>query len=416
MRKPKFRWVLMVLIATVAGMLLTASASSAATSAGSTPAQADHVVKQTEAMYQVPVKKLVSSKSDKPGWGTIQLANGETVPVPQADEKKVMSRAAQEAASPDDTVYGNCGSSSIYVNDKPNDYPVAMKTGFTVYTWATSYYWNASVDGPGYSHVYQSGGFLDFDTSWEGGYQSSQNLSAGFYTANVNFGIAYLWDGDICISLLPSDFEFLTAPAKCLSQRPAGGRVSGNGWIDNTVIDVKHRNITTTPNGPGTRAATATACLRLKLGPGSDATGNITGWQDAQVFARAHGYHPATDNSLARCHLIANILGGKGGILDGGQNNLVPCWQLGTNITARGSTRPSMLTYETMVRTAVGDLAANEAVYFKVTPEYRNSASTIPYAIVMTAEVQYTDGTSSLLFSRVVTNVPDAHPTLNLGN
>lgn len=134
------------------------------------------------------------------------------------------------------------------------------------------------------------------------------------------------------------------------------------------------------------------------------------------MFARAHGYHPATDGSLARCHLIANILGGKGAILDGGQNNPVPCWQLGTNITARESTRPSMLTYETMVRTAIDNLAANETVYFKVTPEYHNDASTIPYAILMAAEVQYTDGTSSLLFSRVVTNVPDADSTLNLGD
>jgi hypothetical protein len=365
-------------------------------------------------MYKVHVKKLVSATSDKPGWGKIQLANGDIVPVPQADEKKVMSRAAQESGTTAGTVTGDCGSSFITVSDKPNHYPVAMQTGFDVYTGAIGYYWNASVGGPGYSHTYQSGGGLDFDSSWRGGYDSSQNLPAGNYTADVNFGIAYLWDDDVCISLQPSDQKFLTAPAKCLlTQRPSGAVNSGGGWIDNTVTAVAHRNITTTPNGPGVRAAKATACLRNIVG-GTGAGGNITGWQDARKFAMAHGYNPDTDNSLARCHLIANVIGGRGI-----QANLAPCWQWGMNRTPENSTVPSMWTYESQVLDDARALGTetDEAVYFVVTPTYKNSASTIPQYVTMTAEVQHTNGTSTPLFtSRVVRNIPDANPSLNLGN
>ncbi|WP_345983794.1 hypothetical protein [Streptomyces sp. DSS69] len=71
------------------------------------------------------------------------------------------------------------------------------------------------------------------------------------------------------------------------------------------------------------RAETAQACLGAVTGAGTDASGDITGWLDAQDFARINS--PST--SLARCHLIANILGGKGQILDGSQANPVPCWQ-----------------------------------------------------------------------------------------
>ena len=77
-------------------------------------------------MRKVRVTKLISNTPDKAGRVRVQLANGAIIPIPQATEKKVMSRAAQEAAHPDGTVYGNCGSSFITLTEKSNHYPASV--------------------------------------------------------------------------------------------------------------------------------------------------------------------------------------------------------------------------------------------------------------------------------------------------
>src|SRR5581483_3969585 len=112
---------------------------------------------------------------------------------------------------------------------------------------------------------------------------------------------------------------------------------------------VPHRNQTDPTSPAGTRAFGAQACLRKTLGKGSVASGDITGRQDAQEFARPYAA-PGTPApyGLARWHLSANILGGKGQTRDGGQDNLVPCWQVGMNTGT-----PSMRTYEMQVKDAV---------------------------------------------------------------
>lgn len=138
------------------------------------------------------------------------------------------------------------------------------------------------------------------------------------------------------------EVEFTTPAAvpqaSCLANPPAGALPSGDGWIRNTTEPVAHVNKTITPIGPaGTRPTMAQACLGKKLGKGKEAAGDPTGWQDAQKFNQDN---PPLVNQ-ARCHLIANILGGPGKIRDGGQNNLVPCWQSGMNTGT-----PSMRTYE----------------------------------------------------------------------
>jgi hypothetical protein len=426
MRRSRFRRILAALIATLAAtaasVLLAVSASSAATT--STPAPASHsnylVTKTTAPMQKVRVTRLVSSKPDKAGRVRVQLANGAIVPISQAVEKKVMSRAAQEAVHPNGVVYGDCGSSYITLSEKPDGNPVAMRTGFTVYTGAISYSWSASVTGPGgYSYDYESGGSLNFDTKWDGGYQSSQDQAEGTYSAAVaSFGsVAVLWDFDICFSGGPTDVKYLTAKAHCLNAMPAGAFISGGGWIENTVKDVAHVNITTTPNGPGTRASTATSCLTNPLGTGSVTNGeDITGLEDAILFRDTNS---TSNDVVSRCHLIANQLGGKGRSDDGGPANLVPCWQYGAN------TGPiSMQTNESDVYTEVTGknpttlqpyLGPEDAVYYVVTPNYHTGDSTIPYQITMTATVQRADGTSEPLFSDVVSNTSSVSG-LNLGN
>ncbi|AOR30992.1 hypothetical protein BFF78_07980 [Streptomyces fodineus] len=199
--------------------------------------------------------------------------------------------------------------------------------------------------------------------------------------------------------------------ARCLESAPAGSLPSGDGWIRNTTEPVAHTNKTTTPPGPaGTRPTTAQACLGKKLGKGSGATGDITGWQDAQQFNAANPPLVAQ----ARCHLIANILGGKGRVRDGGQNNLVPCWQVGMNTGT-----PSMRTYEAEAQKKVAEqsFGANDAIFYQVTPVYRDATSTIPVGVTMSANIERADGTTELLFPNVyITNTQANTGLLNLGN
>ncbi|MER6414967.1 DNA/RNA non-specific endonuclease [Streptomyces humidus] len=197
----------------------------------------------------------------------------------------------------------------------------------------------------------------------------------------------------------------------CLQSAPTGALPSGDGWIRNTTEPVAHVNKTTSPPGPaGTRASMAQACIGKNLGEGSDAEGDITGWQDAQEFARVNS--PGT--GLARCHLIANILGGKGGRRDGGPDNLVPCWQSGMNTGT-----PSMRTYEFAAQTAVANAAfgPNDAIFYQVTPDYRDDTSTIPQGVTMSATIERADGSSQPLFPDVyITNTQRNTGKLNLGN
>ncbi|MFG2571536.1 DNA/RNA non-specific endonuclease [Streptomyces sp. NPDC048481] len=200
--------------------------------------------------------------------------------------------------------------------------------------------------------------------------------------------------------------------APCLANPPTtdGARPSGSGWIRNTTEPVPHVNKTITPMGPpGTRPSTAQACLSRPLGTGKPASGDITGWQDAQKF---EGNVPKTEQ--ARCHLIANILGGPGQIRDGGQNNLVPCWQAGMNTGT-----PSMRTYEAMAQNKVkeGSFGPNDAIFYQVTPVFRDATSTIPTGVTMTATIERANGTTEELFPSVyVPNTKADTGLLNLGN
>ncbi|WP_329219261.1 DNA/RNA non-specific endonuclease [Streptomyces sp. NBC_01485] len=200
--------------------------------------------------------------------------------------------------------------------------------------------------------------------------------------------------------------------AACLANPPSSGVVlpSGAGWIRNTTEPVAHVNKTITPIGPaGTRPATAQACLGQELGDGKRAKGDITGWQDAQKF---EGNVPVTEQ--ARCHLIANILGGPGQIKDGGQNNLVPCWQAGMNTGT-----PSMRTYEAIAQKKVKEpsFGPNDAITYQVTPVFRDATSTIPVGVTMTANIERANGTTEELFPNVfVPNTKADTGLLNLGN
>ncbi|MBZ4320925.1 DNA/RNA non-specific endonuclease [Streptomyces huiliensis] len=402
--------------ATVAATAAAVAFGGTATAATAPPADRGNTVTKSPAertvtsrMTTMRVTGLVSGTPDRAGNVTVRLADGRTLPIPAADKDLVMRRAAQQARTrlkpPEPRP---CGTSWVKLKEKPNHHPVAMETGFVLNAKATGYEWLVTITGPdNYTHQYSKHGNLALRDTWQGGYRSDKDQAEGSYSAVVDPGASYvrLLSGELCLNIEAHDRQHLTKPkAACLKMMQAN---SGNGWILNSNQPVPHRNRTDPASPAGTRATGAQACLGKTLGNGSDPAENITGWQDAQQFAATH---PAK-STLARCHLIAKVFGGKGLVGDGGLDNLVPCWQVGMN------TGPaSMRTFEMEVQKEMKDfpLGDYDAVYYLVTPIYKDEASTIPASVVMSAKVQRADGTEKLLFTNPVFNREASG--LDLGN
>ncbi|MFK4103974.1 DNA/RNA non-specific endonuclease [Streptomyces sp. NPDC019531] len=233
--------------------------------------------------------------------------------------------------------------------------------------------------------------------------------------ADKQFADAQLTEGFADQRVIDADqFEVtFTTPdtgphGSCLDTTPSGSLPNGDGWNLNTTEPVLHVNKTTTPLGAaGARPTQATACLGRNTNKGTAAQGDIPGWQDAMLFRQAN----SSTSGLARCHLIPNVTGGRGI-----QANLVPCWQVGMNTGT-----PSMRTYEAMAQDLIkGDVAffgVDDALFYQVTPVYKDETSTIPVGVTMNANIERADGTTEELFPNVyVPNTQENTGLLNLGN
>ncbi|MER6789380.1 DNA/RNA non-specific endonuclease [Streptomyces sp. NPDC000658] len=200
--------------------------------------------------------------------------------------------------------------------------------------------------------------------------------------------------------------------ASCLSDpAPNGALPNGDGWFLNTTEAVPLVDQTVPTSGPGKRPTQATACLGRNIDKGTGTSDPVTGMKDAEDFKKRNGL----TNGLARCHLIANVLGGKG-TSELTRFNLVPCWQSGMNTGT-----PSMRTYETEAQTMIKDanssLGTNDAIYYQVTPVYKDANSTIPVGVTMTADIERANGATEELFPNVyVTNTLQNTGLYNLGN
>ncbi|MFH8242560.1 DNA/RNA non-specific endonuclease [Streptomyces sp. NPDC018321] len=200
--------------------------------------------------------------------------------------------------------------------------------------------------------------------------------------------------------------------ASCLNDPPpAGSLPNGDGWFKNTTEAVPLINKTAPADGSGQRPTQAQACLGKNTKEGTGTQKYITGWKDAEAYKTANGF---TD-TLARCHLIAKVLGGKGTSAVT-KFNLVPCWQVGMNTGT-----PSMRTYENMaeklIKGTTPGLGANDAIFYQVTPVYKDADSTIPVGVTMNANIQRANGATEELFPNVY--VPNTRANTlqhNLGN
>ncbi|MFH8439778.1 DNA/RNA non-specific endonuclease [Streptomyces sp. NPDC018026] len=257
--------------------------------------------------------------------------------------------------------------------------------------------------GSGGWSILELGGGSDLDTS-------QRCVRAHVAAADKQFADNQLTDGFAGQRVIDADQFKLTltasldgSHAECLGISPAGARPAGNGWILNTTEPVPHVRKNDPSSPAGFRATKATACLGKVLGPGSDAGGEITGWVDAADYATAN----SLTDQLARCHLVANILGGRI------SQNLVPCWQVGMN-TGAGS----MWEWEEQVRDEVrlASFGDADAILYEVTPHYLSADSTIPVRVTMSAKIQREDGSVEPMFEDINifnTQTGGAH---NLGN
>ena len=204
----------------------------------------------------------------------------------------------------------------------------------------------------------------------------------------------------------------------CLNNRfsPPGSYVerNGNGWNRYTV----------THTDKGDRPSTATACLDATLIKGTTPMAWPFGMDDA--IAKVNAWKTSLNlnirptKEVARCHLIAGgaslryaadpaivpgtpsaggSLGGNGTIA----SNLVPCWQRTTNI--------GMLGYENTISKELATLTVpGSAIYYNVTPDYRDDpstgTSTIPVSITLSAYIQIPgESVSTLIPPTTISNV-----------
>lgn len=415
-KRSKYRRLLATLIATltvVAGSILAAtSTASAATTRTSAPAsKSTHMVKKTLPMHRTHAVKIISTDPNKKGQVKVQLSDGHIVPMAQNIAQKALSPAAQKAATRAAAADTGCGTAWVEIGPKPDNAPLQMTTGFTVpdtlepaiyYNW---FVWMNNSD-ESWTDTYTSSGPLALADSWSGTYDSAEDLGGDTYNATIGelADEAYYELDDLTQCVVDGSVSGYIPPAQaaCLDDIPTDATLSGTGWILNTSVPIADTNQITSPPTAGNRPDLATACLSSTLGTGTDASGSPTGWLDAQNFATNNGYDPSS--ALARCHLIAQAVGGRGILL-----NEVPCWQVGTNTGT-----PSMRTYESQVQAAQAAMGPNDAIYYQVLPVYWNSNSTIPYDIDMTAVHQYANGTSAVLFDVTIPN--DSTTGLNLGN
>ncbi|MFV2119651.1 DNA/RNA non-specific endonuclease [Streptomyces sp. Act-28] len=200
--------------------------------------------------------------------------------------------------------------------------------------------------------------------------------------------------------------------ASCLNDPPPTNSLpNGDGWFLNTTEAVPLVNRSDPAGGGGFRPTRAQARLGRNTGKGTGTSDPVTGMKDAEEFKKANN----VTHQPARCHLIANILGGKGtSALT--RYNLVPCRQSGMN-TGTSRTRTFETDVRDLIKGSIADLGANDAVFYQVTPVHRDANSTIPTGVTMNATIQRADGTTEELFPNVyVTNTYRNTGSLNLGN
>jgi hypothetical protein len=194
-------------VATLAAGAVTMTAQGAWAAPGPASAPEHSVLIGTTSMHLATAVRVVGSP-DASGAVPVLLTDGSTVPIRADLLDRVLHPTAVSGSGgiqPYITVYGSCGSSNIYLHEKSDGHPVRMTTGFTIYSYlapAVYYKWRAEIHryNGGYDYYYQASGGLLFRYSWSGAHNSVADYPRGYYYAAVDYGVATLSNGLLCVS------------------------------------------------------------------------------------------------------------------------------------------------------------------------------------------------------------------------
>ena len=180
------RKLLIPIVATAVLALLAPTAAQASAVPASIPTKSFRVVKP---MQVVGFDREVAA------------ANGYEIRVNNEGQEYSVPVGSDASVTPSNTVTGNCGSSYVQITPVGNR-KALIQTGFTVYTGAVDFDWVVHViDNYGVSNK-TWGGALAFRSSWVGT-NNFTSSGTGYASAEVTWGVAFLWDGTICFSLGP---------------------------------------------------------------------------------------------------------------------------------------------------------------------------------------------------------------------
>lgn len=103
-------------------------------------------------------------------------------------------------------VHGDCGSSYLYMRDTGESNILEFTTGFDLTRGsAWEFDWYLVFDGPrNYSGRWEDHGPIRPSEHWTSGWKSDYTTDDGWHTGEVIFGAAFLTNGLICFSGLPS--------------------------------------------------------------------------------------------------------------------------------------------------------------------------------------------------------------------
>lgn len=181
-----------IVAAAVLALLAPAAASAAPAAPAAIPAKSFRVVR--------PMQVIGFDRA-------IAAENGFEIRTNSAGQEYSVPVGSDASATPNNTVYGDCGSSYVQITPVGN-HKALIQTGFSVYTGAVDFDWIVHViDNYGVSNK-TWGGPLAFRSSWVG----TNNFTSGgtgYASAEVTYGVAFLWDGTICFSLGPFSSTYI---------------------------------------------------------------------------------------------------------------------------------------------------------------------------------------------------------------
>jgi hypothetical protein len=200
---------------------------SAASAAPHGPAIKSSATTQTlrGGMTFVPVLRILGQTPGKPGYFTALMANGRRAVIPDVLKSRVQSGMKHDAAQPSiaeaaqpriarvpfvscgykcvyDTIYGNCGSSSITLTLKVGGHPIRTVTGFSVITVEVYYNWRAGRSGPHYAPTWKTWSGFSSSNVWNAIWDSVNNYSDGTWSGAVDPSNSWviLDNGQVCYS------------------------------------------------------------------------------------------------------------------------------------------------------------------------------------------------------------------------